>query len=294
MIKSTSVEFKCQGVVLRGELFFPDGIGPWPGAVLLHGFASDHHEMVRAARELAARGVAALAFDLRGHGQSGGVYAEDPIGDVLAAAALLAHQPNVDAGRIALVGHSISGRVVLLAAARDPSIAAVVALAPAADNGGAKLLAGLDHLPPSPDGTVYHYPGDSPFPGMRPRRNAQAIADMRRMGYRLAVDWVRLAHSWVQQPVADVISAVAPTPVLLVHCLWDDKVPLWHTLSLYRRARPPRALILSPWGVHSSPCRSALVRRMWIGWLGRALRVPVRRPVLQPARVYVRRKGQGR
>lgn len=289
-MKSAAIEFKNQGGVLRGELFFPEGGELWPGAVLLHGFASDHREMVRAAQELATHSVAALVFDLRGHGQSGEVYAEDPVSDVLAAAMLLAHQPNVDAGRIALVGHSISGRLVLLATARDPSIAAVVALAPAADDGGAKLLAALDHLPPGPDCTVYHYPGDSPFPGMTPRRSVQATADMRRMGYRLAVDWTRLALSWVQQSVASVMNAIAPTPVLLVHCLWDDKVPLWHTLSLYRRARPSRGLMLSPWGVHSSPCRSALVRRMWTGWLGRALRVPVRRPVLQPARVYARRK----
>lgn len=290
-MKTTTIEFRNKGVTLRGECFYPDGAAQGPGAVLLHGFASDRREMVRAARELAARGVAALIFDLRGHGQSGGVYAEDPVDDVLAAAMLLAHQSQVDPRRIALVGHSISGRLVLLAAAQEPSIAAVVALAPVADDAGVRLLAGLKRLPPHLANAVHHYPDDGPFPGMKPRQGARARADMQRLGYRLAVDWTRMACSWAHRPLADVMEDIAPTPVLLVHCLWDNKVPLRHTLGLYRRAKAPRQLILSPWGVHSSACRSWVVRRLWITWLMRTLRIPVKRPALQPAHVYVRQKG---
>jgi len=273
-IEPKSIEFKNQGATLRGDLFLPDTGACWPGVVLLHGFISDRRDMVRPARELAARGMAALIFDLRGRGQSDGVYGEDPVGDVLVAKALLARQPHVNPGRIAVVGHSMGGRLALLAAAQEQSIAAVVALAPAPDSGGKKLLEVLDRLPPSREGTVYHYPDAPQVPGMDQFRSAWEIAYMRRKGYRAVVDWQRTAYSWAQQPLASIMDRISPRPVLLLQCLWDDKVPLRETLTLYRRTRPPRTLILSPWGMHSSACNSILLRQLWIGWLVRRLTAP--------------------
>jgi len=277
-IESKSIEFKNQGATLRGELFLPDTGACWPGVVLLHGFISDRRDMVRPARELAARGMAALIFDLRGHGQSDGVYGEDPVGDVLAARALLASEPHVDAGLVAVVGHSIGGRLALLAAAQEPSIAVVVALAPASDSGAKKLLERLDGLPPSPDGTVYHYPDIRQVPGMDPFRSAWETAYMRRKGYRAVVDWQKIAYSWDQRPLASIMDSISPRPVLLLQCLWDDKVPLRDTLTLYRRAKSARTLILSPWGVHASACNSTLLRQLWIGWLVRRLIAPEKQP----------------
>jgi len=272
--KPVYVEFTNQGTTLRGELFRPDGDGPYPAVILLHGFISDRRDMARPARELAARGIAALTFDLRGHGQSDGLYAEDPVGDVLAARVLLAGQPRVDPARIAVVGHSMGGRLALLAAAQERSIAAVAALAPAPDSGGKKLLQVLDRLPPNRDGTVYYYPDTRQMPGMDPFRNAWEIAYMRRKGYRAVVDWQRIAYSWAQQPLASIMASISPRPVLLLQCLWDDKVPLRETLALYRRAKQPRTLIVSPWGVHSTATNSALLRRLWTRWLARSLMAP--------------------
>src|SRR4051812_1696916 len=62
---------------------------PAGGLVVIHGAGSckeNHHDMARAAR---AAGLAAVAFDLRGHGETGGALDGRALGDVAAMAALL-------------------------------------------------------------------------------------------------------------------------------------------------------------------------------------------------------------
>lgn len=286
-VRQRSVTIQVRDTVLAGDLWQPLEGNEWPGVVLLHGFGSDRREMARSAVELAQRGIVALTFDLRGHGQSGGVYGEDPVDDVLAALAALARQPGVDAKRLALVGHSMGGRLVLLAAAREPIVAATVALAPADDADGRRLFARVKDLPGGP----FLYPDDNgSFPGVKPRQFAQIMADMRRLGYRLTVDWVRMARAWAATPLADVVASIAPRPVLLVHCLWDNKVSLRHTLRLYCRAKSGRRLLLLPWGVHSSTYRSTMIRRLWVHWLVHVLRSPVRgaTPIVVPIPIRYR------
>jgi len=275
-VKRQSIAIRAGDVTLAGDVWQPRGDGRRPGVVLIHGFASDRREMARPAAELARRGVVALSFDLRGHGQSSGVYAEDPIDDVLAAVAALARQPAVDRAHLALVGHSIGGRLALLAAAREPAIAATVALAPADDANAQELLDKAQGLPIGP----VEYPGGAlPLHGAESHRLAQMIADMRRLGYRLTVDWARMARSWAATQLSDIMAYIAPRPFLLVHCLWDDKASLRHTLKLYLSAQAGRNLIISLWGVHSSTYRSTPVRWLWMRWLTQTLHSPAHRPL---------------
>jgi pimeloyl-ACP methyl ester carboxylesterase len=102
----------------------PDG-DPWAGLVILHGAGSrkeNHADMARAA---AAAGLAAVRYDMRGHGESGGLLDGRAIADVAAAAALLpAGLP------VALRGSSMGGYLALVAAA-EVGAAAVVAICPA-------------------------------------------------------------------------------------------------------------------------------------------------------------------
>jgi uncharacterized protein len=108
----------------------PDG-DPWGGLVILHGAGSrkeNHADMARAA---AAAGLAVVRYDMRGHGESGGLLDGHAIADVAAAAALLpAGLP------VALRGSSMGGYLALVAAA-EVGAAAVVAICPAP----ARLLA---------------------------------------------------------------------------------------------------------------------------------------------------------
>lgn len=79
-----------------------------------------------------ARGQAALRFDYRGHGQSGGRFADATVGDWLADA--LAAIDQASQGPQILVGSSMGGWMALLAAlARPERVRALVLLAPAPD-----------------------------------------------------------------------------------------------------------------------------------------------------------------
>jgi hypothetical protein len=80
---------------------------------------------------LVRNGVAVLAYDKRGIGQSGGRYpGESPTAtaidvlarDAAAAVRFLARQPEIDRARIGLAGHSQAGWIMPLAASREPAV----------------------------------------------------------------------------------------------------------------------------------------------------------------------------
>jgi dienelactone hydrolase len=98
--------------------------------VLLHGAGSTRSAVLDEARVLAADGYGLLLLDARGHGRSEGRamdfgwYGD---ADVTGAVSYVASQPDVDPGRIAVLGLSMGGEEAIGAAAADPRIAAVVA-----------------------------------------------------------------------------------------------------------------------------------------------------------------------
>src|SRR3954468_11561199 len=100
---------------------------PRGGLVVIHGAGSckeNHHDMARAAR---AAGLAAIAFDLRGHGETGGRLDGRAIEDGAALGALLPRP-------VALRGSSMGGWLAITAAERAGA-AAVVAVCPASSAG---------------------------------------------------------------------------------------------------------------------------------------------------------------
>jgi pimeloyl-ACP methyl ester carboxylesterase len=116
---------------LAYTLWLPDR-PPWGGLVVIHGAGSckeNHHDMARAAR---AAGMAAVAFDLRGHGETGGRLDGRALDDVASVASLLPRP-------IALRGSSLGGWLAIAAAERAGA-AAVVAICPASSEGLARGL----------------------------------------------------------------------------------------------------------------------------------------------------------
>lgn len=119
---------------LAWALFLPRE-PPAGGVVVLHGAGSakeSHFDFARACR---ASGLAALAFDARGHGSSDGPMDDRALDDVAAMADVL--REHTDA--IALRGSSMGG-FFALTAARRAGAGAVVAICPAS---GAMLARGL-------------------------------------------------------------------------------------------------------------------------------------------------------
>jgi dienelactone hydrolase len=110
-------------------LSLPDGPGPFPAVVMTHGSGPQSREEFQVfAAFCELLGIAVIADDKRGIGQSRGTYpgerAVPSTIDVLARdaqaeARFLASLPNVDRSRIGLMGDSQAGWIIALAAARE-------------------------------------------------------------------------------------------------------------------------------------------------------------------------------
>jgi pimeloyl-ACP methyl ester carboxylesterase len=141
----------------------PPGAGPFPAVAMVHGSGPrtrDEFDIFSAYFEL--NGIAVLADDKRGVGESGGTYpgdaAADSTIDLLARDAqaevrFLARLPQVDPHRIGLFGDSQAGWIVPLAASREPAVRwAMLNSGPTTTVGETDLwgqLAGESESPPS-------------------------------------------------------------------------------------------------------------------------------------------------
>jgi pimeloyl-ACP methyl ester carboxylesterase len=126
---------------LAGTLTLPPGRGPFPAAVLIAGSGAHtrdetvfgHAIFLVLADHLTRRGVAVLRYDKRGLGDSGGDIAtatsRDFASDAEAGVAYLKTRPEINTGRIGLIGHSEGGLIAPMVAEADPSVALLVLLA---------------------------------------------------------------------------------------------------------------------------------------------------------------------
>ena len=132
------VSFTSGADTCAGYLFVPEaaGTGPrWPCVVLAHGFSGTMDRLFRHAERFAAGGIAALVFDYRGFGESGGeprqvVDLPSQQADLRTAIAWARRRHDLDPDRVALWGNSLGGAHAISVAADDPGIAAVVAQIP--------------------------------------------------------------------------------------------------------------------------------------------------------------------
>ena len=119
---------------LSYALFLPEA-QPEVAVVICHGAGSakeSHFDFARGCRQ---EGMAALAFDARGHGESEGRFGPGALDDVLAMISLARSR----APKVALRGSSMGGFQAIHAAARG-EVAAVVAICPAPEAGLLRML----------------------------------------------------------------------------------------------------------------------------------------------------------
>jgi uncharacterized protein len=200
---------------LAYALFLPD-TEPDVGVVILHGAGSAKESHFDFARGCRADGMAALAYDARGHGRSEGAFGPSAFDDALAMADLLrAHAP-----RIALRGSSMGGFQAIHAAsearAAGSPVSAVVAICPAPEDGLARFLR---------SGQELHFRCD-----------------------RAA------SEPWLES--LDIYGAAAglgpETALLLMHARGDEQVPYEISERLHEVAAEPKRLLLVPGGHHRS------------------------------------------
>jgi predicted acyl esterase len=115
---STDVDIaSADGTRLAATLLLPSGTPPaggWPAVVFLHGLAGSRGSMVQLAQAMGMTdsGYAVLAYDARGHGQSGGLVGIDGPAEVADARAVftwLRDRPDVADDRIGAWGISYGG-----------------------------------------------------------------------------------------------------------------------------------------------------------------------------------------
>ena len=196
---------------LAYALFLPER-EPTAGVVVLHGAGSakeSHFDFARGCRE---EGMAALAFDARGHGSSEGAFGPRAIDDVLNMTELL----SAYAPRVALRGSSMGGFLAIHAAAREPSFCAVVAICPAPERSLLRMLRSREPLRFSCD--------------TRATEEWLQSLDLSDAVGRIGPD----------------------TALLLLHAQGDEQIPYTESEHLYTAAHEPKRLLILPGGHHRS------------------------------------------
>ena len=123
------------GGMLRGWVITPDTGGPHPVIVMTPGFSSSITRLETIANAFAARGFGVLLYDQRTCGRSDGHPRQDidPVAqdrDMQMALTFAQQHPALDGERIGLWGSSFSGGNVLVVAAMDRRVKAVVSQVP--------------------------------------------------------------------------------------------------------------------------------------------------------------------
>ena len=125
------MSFRNGEVKLAGTLVLPEGTGKHPAVVLFHGSGPQKRDLFTA-RWFAGEGIAALAYDKRGVGESTGDFRKVPFldlcGDGLAGAEYLKTRAEIDAKRIGVWGLSQGGWLGPLAGSRSADVAWVIAV----------------------------------------------------------------------------------------------------------------------------------------------------------------------
>ncbi len=128
-VRQYDVRFPNGKTTLTGTLTIPPGAGAHPGVVYVSGSGATLREEAHWLDSLfISRGIAVLAYDKRGVGQSGGVYPGELAstetiatlaGDAAAAARFLAAQTGIDRSRVGFYGLSQGGWIIPQAVVRS-------------------------------------------------------------------------------------------------------------------------------------------------------------------------------
>jgi dienelactone hydrolase len=122
-----------QAIDLAGMLFLPQGKGPFPAAVIIHGSGTSRRAnrwYLTLTHYLQDNGIAVLLPDKRGSEQSGGDWRsasfEDLATDTLAAIRYLSTERSTEVSRIGVIGMSQGGWIAPIVADRSPDLSFLV------------------------------------------------------------------------------------------------------------------------------------------------------------------------
>jgi uncharacterized protein len=207
----------ADGLTLRGW-YIPTQNGAV--VIFVHGLGSNRGMFWNDVAMLHQHGYGILLFDLRNSGVSDGEITTmglQEARDVDGAVTFVLSQPGVDADKVAVLGHSMGGATVILAAAHNPTISAVIAQSTYTsleDNVSASMRQ-LTGLPAFPFAPLVVFFGE--------QQSGMQIRQVR--------------------PVDD-IGKISPRPILLVHGERDNLVQVSNVYHLYEAAAQPKELLV--------------------------------------------------
>lgn len=195
--------------------------------ILAHGYASNKAEMLDYADFLHRGGFSLFLFDFRASGASSGSMATvgyHERGDLRAAIVYLRGRPELDPGRIGAMGVSMGAATVIITAAENTDLKAVVA--------------------------------DSPFKSVDSvlGQSFERFFDLPRFPFAplaifLSEVQARINTSQVV-PLAEV-AKIAPRPLLIIHGEGDDTILPSDSQELFQAAGEPKELWLVPGAKHA-------------------------------------------
>ncbi len=234
------------GLMLRGW-FVPAPPSGAPAIVYAHGSGQDQRSGLNLVPALHQAGYDVLLFSYRGSGRSDGdgrgmTYGYRESQDLDSAVRFLREVKNTRA--IGVIGYSVGATSALLSAARNPDIAAVVAVVPFARP-------------------------QEVWTANRPRFLPQPVLAWMRQ----VVEW-RKGISLAAMDVTAVVARIAPRPLLLIYGSHDERIPFQQVRQLHAAAGEPKALWVLEGETHGSVRTTGLGRRMTevIAFLDQALR----------------------
>jgi fermentation-respiration switch protein FrsA (DUF1100 family) len=276
------VEFDADGITLRGWLYLPmdggprDG-GPAPAIVMAAGFACvKEMHLDRYAKVFARAGLAAMVFDFRNLGASGGAPRQElnpwlQIEDYRHAITYASTLPEVDSRRVGIWGSSYSGGHALVVAATDRRVRCVAVQVPTISGHDS----GLRRVPMSAvaaltqafgEDRVRQMRGDPPAmrrivyesdPAENPIYPAADVREWFLQSAKIAPAWRNevtlrtLEFARGYEPGVH-IPHISPTPLLMIVALKDFTSCTDLQLAAYNQALEPKKIVTLAGG-HFAP-----------------------------------------
>ena len=245
------ISFQSAGLKINGAIHLPPGMRPGekrPAFMVLHGFGSNSSSSncVLPSEMLAEWGYVALRFDFRGCGESEGKRANticlEQVEDARAAVSFLQTRPEVDPGRIALVGSSFGAAVAVYTGGVDPRVAAVISSGGWGD-GETKFK--KQHASPE----AWKRFTDMMARGKEERARGNSIMVPRfdivpipeHLRTNLAKNSImeftfETVESMFNFRANEVVGKIAPRPLLLLHAANDSVTPTEQSIGLFQHA----------------------------------------------------------
>ncbi len=283
MSKREDLEFTVSdGTVLRGWYFTPVSEPPWPIIVMSHGFGVvKEMALAEVATTFADAGFGVMVYDHRNLGASEGTPRQeiDPyaqLADARDAFSVAQSLTGVDPDRLGIWGTSYSGGHVLVLAATDARVKAVVSQVPTVSGSTntsrratadelsrirerfvkdrAARLAGQppEMVPNTPDVTDDDLAHDDDEltatalgNDLRLWLRATPAADLRNLRNELTL---RSHELYATYEPGSYVTRIAPVPLLVVCVTQDTVTPTDEILKAYGQAREPKRLLLLPGG----------------------------------------------